>query len=113
MDTSVASLKGPVPSYYRYSGEYSGEESDFKRTVENELRDRFDVLTLTQRSAEWFLQIQMRITASTSAEVLKQRTRFRVILRLQPAQSDPLPPSVSSFQNWCETGSFENAPRRR
>lgn len=55
MDTWVASPKGLAPSPYQYSGCYSGVNGEFKRTFKDEVKESCDVLTFTQRSADWFL----------------------------------------------------------
>lgn len=65
LDTWVASSKGPVPPSHIYLGDHRGGNSNFKHTVKHELRDMYDVVALPQRSANWFLQRKMIITAST------------------------------------------------
>lgn len=98
LDTSIATPKGPVPPAHLYSANYSGIDGDFKRELESEFLDACSLLTIKQRTPDWFFQRQLRITTSIFASMLKQYPRFCTIAHRPHATS--YPPSL------CDQPSF-------
>lgn len=90
----VATPDPPPPLTFLFTDDNQDGGNDFKGGVESMLCELCHVLTIRQRTADWFILLQMRLTASPANGQMRYMSSFQVTA--PPAPSNETAPTWQS-----------------